>query len=487
MKAWKKLHIFVLLFAFLLPATGRAAGVRQPVWAGIFYPAHETELRETLDKLFAEARSTWTKPPFSTKPRALIIPHAGYKYSGLTAACAALALENQQISKLILMGPDHRVGFTGIALTDLTAYKTPLGLVDIHPDAARLLRQSGLFKPSPASDRKEHSLEVPLPFFQYMLPEFDLIPLVFGTGVSPSAAAAALEPLLDDDTLLAASSDLSHYLDYRAAETRDNETIDMILNLDASGLKSFANRACGATPIAVIIELARKHNWQPVLLHYENSGGTAAGSRNRVVGYGALAFYGDKAMTKQNFLSREQGMTLVKLARRTIESRFTLDGTEQDIPGLDDPVFQEKHGTFVTLKINGRLRGCIGTIVAREPLIEGVKRNALNAAFNDFRFRPLQEQELDKINIEVSILSDPQPLVYRDSDDLVDKLRPGTDGVILTIGRNSATFLPQVWEQLPEPDKFLDHLCVKAGLSSDAWRTAKPEIETYQVQYFHEE
>lgn len=480
--------IFVLFFFFSIPAPCRSAEVRQPVWAGIFYPATEAALTKTIKKLISKARETGGKPVNSTQLRALILPHAGYAYSGLTAAHAALALENQKITRVILMGPDHRVGFSGIALTNLSAYETPLGRVDIDQDAEILRRRPRLFQPRPESDRTEHSIEVPLPFFQYMLPEFKLIPLVFGDVADPLTAAAALDPLLNENTLLAVSSDLSHYLEYNAAKARDNKTIDMILKLDSTGLTPFANRACGATPIAVIIELAGKHNWQPVLLHYENSGDTVNGTRDRVVGYGALAFYGDKTiMDNKNFFSREQGELLVKLARQTISARFNPGSTEEQlIKGLADPAFQEKRGTFVTLKINGQLRGCIGTISGQEPIIAGVRRNALNAAFNDFRFRPLQENELDKINIEVSILSEPQHLDYTDSADLIARLRPGVDGVILKLGSNSATFLPQVWEQLPETEAFLSHLCTKAGLGSDAWQTAKPEIEIYQVQYFNE-
>ncbi len=476
-----------LFIIFLFPVACQAAGTRQPAWAGIFYPADKDELQTTIAELTNQARPERIKPRPAARLRALVLPHAGYAYSGSTAAHAALALENQDINKVVLMGTDHRIGFSGIGLTDYDAYESPLGRVNIHPDTALLRRHPELFQSRPQADRGEHSLEVPLPFFQDMLPDFTLVPLVFGSLVDPDQAVTALMPLLDDKTLLVASSDLSHYLDYDTARTRDKETIDMVLNLDSSGLKSYANRACGAIPIAVIIELAKKHNWQPVLLHYENSGDTATRTKDRVVGYGALAFYGDKAMENKNFFSSDQGQALVKLARQSIRTRFTPgnDG-EQRISGLDDPAFREERGTFVTLKIAGQLRGCIGTISGHEPVIEGVRRNALNAAFNDFRFRPLREEELSKISIEVSILSEPHPLDYEDGDDLLTKLRPGTDGVILRLGRNSATFLPQVWEQLPETDKFLAHLCSKAGLSADAWRTQKPEIEIYQVQYFNE-
>lgn len=153
---------------------------------------------------------------------------------------------------------------------------------------------------------------------------------------------------------------------------------------------------------------------------------------------------------------------------------------------LQDHALQAQCGTFVTLKIRGRLRGCIGSLVGRGSLVEGVRSNALNAAFNDPRFRELRDAELDRISIEVSVLTKPQPLAYSDAKDLVARLRPGLDGVIIRKGFASATFLPQVWDQLSDAETFLSHLCTKAGLPADEWRQGNLEVETYQVQYFEE-
>jgi len=178
---------------------------------------------------------------------------------------------------------------------------------------------------------------------------------------------------------------------------------------------------------------------------------------------------------------------LIKLARQTISEKLGRFSEEVDPDSLKDKDFQAHRGTFVTLTIDGQLRGCIGSLEASESILEGIKRNAINAAFRDPRFSDLDEKELDKVDIEVSILTDPQPLEYRDSQDLLAKLRPRVDGVILRKGSAGATFLPQVWEQLPRPEKFLSHLCRKAGLSGDAWKTSRLEIMTYQVQYFEEE
>ena len=188
--------------------------------------------------------------------------------------------------------------------------------------------------------------------------------------------------------------------------------------------------------------------------------------------------------------TEKQGQLLVKLARKTIMKELAGKSTDFEsdtlTPSLQSEGFQAHCGTFVTLKIQGQLRGCIGNLTSTESVLDGVKRNAVNAAFHDPRFPPLSAAELDRTEIEVSILSEPLPLEYRDSRDLMRKLRVNVDGVIIRKGHISATFLPQVWEQLPRPEKFLAHLCIKAGLPSDAWKSSELEVLTYQVQNFEE-
>jgi AmmeMemoRadiSam system protein A len=192
-------------------------------------------------------------------------------------------------------------------------------------------------------------------------------------------------------------------------------------------------------------------------------------------------------MANMDRLSEEEGKALLKAARETIQNAFLEQIPEAARQAACSPIFSERRGTFVTLTMEGRLRGCIGHIIPQEPLIEGVKLNAIQAAFRDPRFRPLSKGEIDRVKIEVSILTEPMPLPYSDGDDLKHKLRPGTDGVIIKKGYQQATFLPQVWEQLPEREDFLTHLCLKAGLSGDAWKHEKLHVSTYQVQAFEEE
>ncbi|HID97359.1 MAG TPA: AmmeMemoRadiSam system protein A [Thermodesulfobacteriaceae bacterium] len=263
----------------------------------------------------------------------------------------------------------------------------------------------------------------------------------------------------------------------------------MIFSLNGKGLLRSENRACGSVPITILLDLARIHDWRPVLLHYSNSG-DIAGDRARVVGYAAIAFFGDPSMqiNRQTTINEEQGQALVKLARSAIEDAFRQKSHGYQMPEcLKDEVLNARRGTFVTIKKNGRLRGCIGNISGDYSVIEGVRRNAMNAAFRDYRFSPLTEEELKDIQIEVSILTAPEQLSYNGPGELIKKLRPGKDGVIIRKGEAGATFLPQVWEQLPEPEDFLSRLCMKAGLGMDAWRGPGLNVMTYQVQYFEEE
>ena len=463
--------------------------LREPVYAGSFYPADPEDLAGYIKTLTEKAQLSQVSVPADKRLKALILPHAGYVYSGFTAAHAAAVLKNAAFSKVIVIGPDHRIGFDHIAISDVDAYKTPLGNICLHEDATTLLKETDIFQAVPLSDEQEHSVEVVLPFLQFYLKEFKFIPMVMGRA-DDRKCFSAVDAVTDKKTLLVASSDLSHYLSYDDAIATDKDTIDKILTLDAGAIYDKRHCACGRTPILVLIRMAEKYGWQPVLLHYSNSGDTA-GSKDKVVGYAAIAFFGDQTMKESsssgNF-TQDQGQLLVKLARQTISRKLGRDipSSESLEAALASDIYRQQRGTFVTLKKSGQLRGCIGSLAAYEPLAEGVRRNAVNAAFHDPRFRALSIDELDEVQVEISILTDPKPLAYEDSEDLIKKLRVHVDGVILRKGSASATFLPQVWEQLPDPRQFLSHLCQKAGLAKDAWITSKPDISTYQVEYFEE-
>ena len=190
-------------------------------------------------------------------------------------------------------------------------------------------------------------------------------------------------------------------------------------------------------------------------------------------------------MENENQLTEEEGRYLLRVARKTIEKAlFKQEGEIEKGPASEK--YQERRGTFVTLTINGNLRGCIGHIIPDESLIEGIRVNAINAAFRDPRFPPLNKKEWPHIKIEISILTEPKQLAYENADDLLAKLRPGVDGVILKKDYRQSTFLPQVWEQLPDKEEFLTHLCLKGGMNAYAWKKEKIEVSTYQVQAFEE-
>jgi len=487
--------LFGLACMFLIVGLGGrtvlAANVREPVWSGSFYPADPGELKTALANYTRQAAQSPSGAP-NSQLRALVMPHAGYTYAGLTAAHAGEVLKPGKFAKVVLIGPDHRVGFANGAIGSFDYYRTPLGLVPLHSDAAALKDNSPLFKSVLESDRSEHSLEVVLPYLQYYLGDFALVPVVLGPA-DTAGVVAALAPLLDRRTLLVISSDLSHYLPYEVAVAKDHETINRVLKLDAVGLAGGVNDACGKSGLMVLLELARRNHWQPRLLHYSNSGDTA-GDRDRVVGYAALAFYDNEeetTMTQAENLSPSQGQKLVKLARQTIavslKQPVDSAAVAQLTAALVDPVYREKRGVFVTLHKQGQLRGCIGSLSGYRAIADGVREHAQNAAFNDHRFPQVTADELAALDIEVSILTEPKLLAFVDGDDLVKRLRPGLDGVILSRGGASATFLPQVWEQLPDPAAFLAHLCQKAGLPTEDWRRPGLEVMTYQVQYFAEE
>ena len=181
-----------------------------------------------------------------------------------------------------------------------------------------------------------------------------------------------------------------------------------------------------------------------------------------------------------------QGRRLLELARSTLEHRLgrVAEVSRED---LDDEALQRRCGTFVTLKLNDTLRGCIGNLEADSSIVDSVERNAVQAAFHDHRFQPLTLEELENVLIDISILSTPERLEYRDGADLCTRLRPLIDGVILRHNGKGATFLPQVWGQLPDAKTFLGHLCLKAGLSGSVWEREHPDIYTYQVQIFSED
>ncbi|HRY49054.1 MAG TPA: AmmeMemoRadiSam system protein B [Candidatus Paceibacterota bacterium] len=466
------------------------AGVRQPAVAGLFYPREREMLARTVDELLSAA----PKVPVEGL-RALICPHAGYSYSGVTAARAYQAIQGKRYRTVVVMGPSHYAAFKGIAVTRADAYRTPLGLVAVSPLATRiaetppflleprcLVQRPGWAGQSsrgipPAGQETpeawEHSLEVQLPFLQRALGDFQLVPLICGE-VDPLKAARILARHTDSNTLLIASSDLSHYHSYEEGRALDERCVRSICDLDIASMEN--QEACGKTPILALMHLARDQGWKVRRLDYRNSGDTG-GDKRGVVGYAAVAFY---APSSGKWTDAEKKQ-LLGLARRSVERGVRGKAADQE-KGEDWPeVFRQPKGCFVTLTLQGRLRGCIGHIFPQLPLGEAIRGNARSAALEDPRFPPVNESELDQLHIEISILTPPMRLEYSSAEDLLDRLRPGVDGVVMKMGERGATYLPQVWEQIPEKVDFLNHLAEKAGCERTAWRQPGTEIWVYQA------
>lgn len=431
--------------------------IRPPAVAGTFYPEKPGILAADITAMLEHARRLNAPLGNEVLPKAIIVPHAGYIYSGPVAAAAYLSLRGgkETIKRVVLLGPVHRVPVPGLALPAASAFETPLGTITLDGDAIKLLAHLSQVTVSAPAHALEHSLEVQLPFLQSVLGHFTLIPLAVGDA-GPDAVAEVLEILWGGaETLVVISSDLSHYLPYDTARRIDYETVNKLLDLQ---LLTSHHQACGATPVNGMIVAARRKGLTAKLLDLRNSGDTA-GDKDSVVGYAAIAFYEGDLQTDK------RGRTMLAIARAAIAS------------GLGKAVIVDKNAAwlsepgacFVTLTINGSLRGCIGSLEAYQPLLRDLEQNALAAAFHDSRFQPLKESELDAIRVEVSLLSPVVSMRFRDEADALEQLRPGVDGVIMAYGNKRGTFLPQVWEQLPSPRDFLSHLKMKSGLQPDFW------------------
>jgi hypothetical protein len=443
--------------------TGPTGRTRPAAVAGHFYPDDPAVLSGAVRSMLAGARAR------GPVPKALIVPHAGYVYSGSVAASAYanLAAARDRIRRVVLLGPAHRVYLKGLALSSAHRFDTPLGPVEIDVEAAARVRGLPQVSVMDAAHAQEHSLEVHLPFLQTCLAEFRLVPLVVGDA-SPAEVAQVLHELWGgDETLVVISSDLSHYHDYDTARQLDTATCRAIEGLQLEDIGP--QEACGCMPIRGLLKLADARKFKVRLLDLRNSGDTA-GPRDRVVGYAAFGVFADSD-TPQHDDARH----LLGAARDSIRR-----GLQNGTPLLPDPgnfpdPLRRHAGVFVTLTRNGMLRGCIGSLEAREPLIVGVARHAFAAAFQDPRFPPLNVQEFSSLTVSVSILSAAEPLLFENERELIARLRPGVDGLIIERGARRSTFLPSVWETLPSAAEFMLQLKRKAGIADQesperAWR-----------------
>lgn len=442
--------------------------IRPTAVAGTFYPAQAELARQEIGSYLAGVA-----PAVGAAPKAIVVPHAGWVFSGPIAAhaYARLAPLAGRIRRVVLLGPAHRVPFRGIALSEAETWASPLGAVPIDSEGTRILSRLPAVVRFDDAHAREHALEVQLPFLQCVLGDgFRLLPLLVGDD-PPDHVAAALDLVWGGpETLVVVSTDLSHYLDADACRHKDDQTRAAIESLDPARLGR--DDACGRLPLAGLLLVARRRGLRIETLDVRHSGDTA-GTRDRVVGYGAWALIApdtpdDEDMPSEEPAIRAAGPVLVDLAWTAIRQRLATGHGISPPPGLAG-VLARPGAAFVTLKRNGQLRGCIGSPQAWRPLAEDVCDNAVKAAFADPRFPPLTAREMDGLGLSISVLTPPRPMQVGDQADLLSRLRPRRDGLIIEDRGRSALFLPSVWEQLPDPAAFLAHLKAKAGLRADHW------------------
>ena len=463
--------------------------IRPPAVAGAFYPQDPQELRSMVQGFLDRAPQAG-----QGEPKAFVSPHAGYIYSGQVAAYGYKNLKKAPANtprRVIVLAPSHRSYLDGVSVGNYSAYQTPLGEVEIDQMAVNQLAAHPDVSRDPESHKMDHSLEVQLPFLQETLVNFRLVPVMFG-DISGVQLADIIATCWQPGDMIIGSSDLSHFHPYDKAMELDQISHDAVLSRQPRKIESC--EACGKTGISAILEIARRNKWQPSLANYCNSG-DSAGDKSRVVGYATYLFYPDqgtgsiqpatnigKKPMADNSTASLPHPDLPGLVRRHLEKKLGGEnGADAATLAKECPALDKMGATFITLTKGGALRGCIGSLVAHRPLAQDLLENGLCAAIKDPRFPPVTLEELATLRVEVSLLSEPEPLLYHDAEDLLACLKPGIHGVILKKDGRQSTFLPQVWDQLPDPITFLTHLCQKAGLSGDCWQH-NPQILTYTVE-----
>lgn len=449
--------------------------VREPAVAGTFYPNDPVTLSSLIDT-YLEG-----EPVSSDSPKALIAPHAGYIYSGPVAGSAYRLLTpfHNKIKHVVLLGPSHRVGFDGMAVPHATTFRTPLGDIPLAVETINRIVSHPAINYRDDAHAAEHSLEVHLPFLQQVIDDFDLVPIVVGEASADDVADVLNTLWAGEDTLIVISTDLSHYLPYEAAQRTDANTIQKIESLKPT-LRG--HEACGCLAVNGLLQYLKANGMTIDTVDARNSGDTA-GDRDRVVGYGAWRISGERRVAERESWSPSEKQTLLQLAREAVRS--PLEGEDTFNVNLDRFTrrLKEQRASFVTLNINEQLRGCIGSLAAHRPLVLDVAHNAQAAAFKDPRFRPISHEEYQQIDVHISILSKPTPLLVDSRQALENALRPDIDGLILKEGSNHATYLPSVWSQLPDPAQFIRELRRKAGLHPDGW-SQSIEVFTYTTVEF---
>jgi MEMO1 family protein len=427
------------------------------------------------------------------KIKALILPHAGYRYSGVVAGHGAKAIKGKKYSRVVILGLSHQIYLPNKAsVMDMTHLQTPLGEVPLDIAFIKRLRKSSLFTYMPKVHDSEHSVQIEIPFLQKTIKDLKIVPIVFGSldqQTTKKMAEVILE-LIDEETLVVVSSDFVHYgdrFDYvpfsvdieQNIEQLDMQAYSFIEKKDSDGFMGMCQETgatiCGKAPVAVLLAMLSKEMGVH-LLSYDTSG-SLTGDWQNSVSYMSIAFTGDWNVEKNmkeekkvnnSTLSAADKKNLLKLARKTVE--YYLVNQIVPTPEVLGVAVSEGMGmvmgAFVTLHKNGQLRGCIGEIVPIRALYKAVIEQAVNAAVNDHRFSPVGIDDVPSLDFEISALTPPYQI------DSYQDFEIGKHGVILEKAGRSAVFLPQVApEQGWDVAMTLTQLALKAGLSQNAWKT----------------
>ena len=435
--------------------------------AGTFYPANAVDLINQIEHFKNSSKNF-----YKTTSRAVIVPHAGLIFSG-QLAYDAINLLDKSIKNIFIFAPAHKVAFEGLAVSGFEKWETPLGKIELNRDIIGELEEKFGVKVNDDAIAPEHSLEVEVPVIQFIHEDIKIIPILIGANVRPEQIRNIIETYYQNtENGFVISSDLSHELADDKATQLDHVTAEMI---ETGNIQNFQyEMACGAIGIAGLVEFANKSGFNMIRIGMTNSS-AVNGDRVKVVGYGSwFLFEGDR----NNFIGKYHADFVVALTRTVIKSVFDKSQMTINYP----QVFDEMGACFVTLEKGGALRGCIGSILPNQPLINDMVQHAKDAAFKDPRFAPLRPEELDEVKISVSLLSNPRRMQFKDEADLINQMVPYQDGIIIKDGNLQAVYLPTVWNEIPNKQEFLASLKVKAGMQANYF---SPTFEAYRFSTIH--
>ena len=425
--------------------------IKEPSVANAFYTGDKFELEKQMNTFSLENENH-----YEYKTRAIIVPHAGLVYSG-QLAYEGISQLDKSVKNIFIFAPSHRVAFEGLALSAYDEWKTPLGTIKVNQEVNKNLVEKFGAEFFDEAFAHEHAAEVEIPAIQHLFNEVNIIPVLAGKA-NPQLITDIITEYYDNKEFgFIISSDLSHFLSDKDAQKIDCETANMIESGEVQNFRY--EQACGAVGIYGLIEFANKRDYSMIRINMINSS-SVTGDKSSVVGYGAWFLFEG---LKNEFIKQYYSDYLLDLCRNVILSRFN----QNKLYTAHPPVFSQLGACFVTLKKENRLRGCIGSIIAHQPLINDIVGHAQDAAFRDPRFNPVEQNEVDMLKIDISLLSEPKQMEFKDEEDLLEQMVPFKDGIIIKDKQYQAVYLPCVWEELPDKKMFLNSLKIKAGLSSD--------------------